>query len=280
MGDGAVPMSSPLKKAAALIRESDCLIVTAGAGLGVDSGLPDFRGRNGFWKSYPPYRHLDVNYMDLSRPEKFEEDPEFGWGFHGHCLKLFRDTPPHAGFQILRDWIGRFGLDYFAVTSNVDGHFQKSGFAEERVYEVHGSLYYLQCMTGCNLAVWPNEEEIAIDPQTMRASAMPLCPKCGAVARPNVQLFADYVWVQSRCNAQRTRFNHFWKEADGKRAVVIEIGAGKSVPNIRLFSLALAQRDKCTLVRVNPRDYLVPKPHLSVEMGGLSALKGIDEYLR
>jgi NAD-dependent SIR2 family protein deacetylase len=46
-------MNENLSKAAQAIHQSNCLIITAGAGMGVDSGLPDFRGKEGFWKAYP-----------------------------------------------------------------------------------------------------------------------------------------------------------------------------------------------------------------------------------
>jgi NAD-dependent SIR2 family protein deacetylase len=41
-------------------REGAGVVIGAGAGMGVDSGLPDFRGPDGFWKAYPPYRHLGL----------------------------------------------------------------------------------------------------------------------------------------------------------------------------------------------------------------------------
>ncbi len=49
----ALSYEEKLNRAAEWIREADGLLVTAGAGMGVDSGLPDFRGKNGFWRAYP-----------------------------------------------------------------------------------------------------------------------------------------------------------------------------------------------------------------------------------
>ena len=42
-------------RAAALLARADALVIAAVAGMGVDSGLPDFRGPQGFWRAYPPY---------------------------------------------------------------------------------------------------------------------------------------------------------------------------------------------------------------------------------
>jgi len=134
-------------RAADAIRQADALVVGAGAGMGVDSGLPDFRGDRGFWKAYPPYERLGNGFVEAANPAHFEADPAFGWGFYGHRLALYRATLPHRGFEILRRWIGERALASFVFTSNVDGQFQKAGFDPERIAEVHGSIHHLQCTT-------------------------------------------------------------------------------------------------------------------------------------
>ena len=105
------------------------MIVTAGAGMGVDSGLPDFRGAEGFWNAYPVYRKLGLNFEDLANPHWFESDPCLAWGFYGHRLALYRRTGPHAGFEILRRWADAKPQGAFVFTSNVDGQFQRCGLA-------------------------------------------------------------------------------------------------------------------------------------------------------
>src|SRR3954447_9235165 len=91
--------------AAEAIRTADALLIGAGAGMGVDSGLPDFRGDAGFWKAYPPFRGRQ--FAEMSNPHWFRADPELAWGFFGHRLHLYRDAVPHAGFAILRRWAER-----------------------------------------------------------------------------------------------------------------------------------------------------------------------------
>ena len=61
----------------------------------------------------------------------------------------------------------------FVVTSNVDGQFQKAGYPEERILEVHGSIHWLQCTTPCSRRIWANQEEIPVNQETMRARAIP-----------------------------------------------------------------------------------------------------------
>ena len=90
-------MSQHIEEAARAITEADALFIGAGAGMGVDSGLPDFRGDEGFWNAYPPFRELNLSVVELANPSWFARDPELAWGFYGHRLHLYRDTDPHAG---------------------------------------------------------------------------------------------------------------------------------------------------------------------------------------
>ena len=128
-------------EAATAIMNAQALIITTGAGMGVDSGLPDFRGDQGFWNSYPMYEKLGLSFIQAANPQHFDDDPHFGWGFYGHRTNLYRSTVPHQGFKLLQNWIKQFNLDHFIVTSNVDGQFQKAGFSPEKIVEVHGSMY-------------------------------------------------------------------------------------------------------------------------------------------
>jgi hypothetical protein len=84
--------------AARAIAAADALLITAGAGMGVDSGLPDFRGDDGFWNAYPANRQLGLSSINLANPRWFDDDPHLAWGFYGHRLNLYRSTRPHAGF--------------------------------------------------------------------------------------------------------------------------------------------------------------------------------------
>ena len=92
-----------LEQAAKAIMSAKNIIITAGAGMGVDSGLPDFRGDKGFWKAYPPLN--GIPFCEMANPEKFEENVRLAWGFYGHRLNLYRETVPHVGFSILQKWV-------------------------------------------------------------------------------------------------------------------------------------------------------------------------------
>lgn len=266
--------------AAEALGEAKALILTSGAGMGVDSGLPDFRGDRGFWNAYPMYERLGMSFVGAANPRNFEADPAFGWGFYGHRANLYRETAPHEGFSIPLRWIERLGLEHFVVTSNVDGQFQKAGFDEERMLEVHGSIHHLQCLAPCSGAIWPNREEIPVDHETMRASRVPACIRCGGVARPNVLMFGDFSWVADRTDRQERRFSAFLDRIAGGETVVAEMGAGTAIPTIRSLSERLGRRRGVTVVRINPREPWIDAPHLSIPDGALAGLRAVDANLR
>lgn len=272
-------LQEKVRVAAEAVKHADAIVITAGAGMGVDSGLPDFRGDAGFWKAYPPYQRLGITFVGAANPEHFDQDPAFGWGFYGHRTNLYRATVPHAGFDILQAWIERFDLDYFVVTSNVDGQFQKAGFAEDRIMEVHGSIHHLQCTTPCTSAIWENREEIPVDEMTMRARHIPLCIHCGAVARPNILMFGDYGWVSDRSARQQRNFDEFLADLGGGRLVVVEMGAGTAIPTIRYLTEELGSRPGARAVRINPREPQIRAPHISLPCGARDGVAAINAVL-
>ena len=268
-----------LTKAAAVISSAEALIVTAGAGMGVDSGLPDFRGDHGFWNAYPMYRQLGLSFVQAANPEHFERDPAFGWGFYGHRTNLYRATVPHGGFQIIRNWLAKFDLHHFVVTSNVDGQFQKAGFGEESILEVHGSIHHLQCLSPCSDGIWDNTEEIPVDSGTMRAGYVPKCRYCSGVARPNILMFGDFSWLSGRTRMQERAFDEFLTDHRGARIVVLEMGAGTAIPTIRSMGERLSHSGRATLIRINPREAQAPSGAISISAGALAGLEGINRLL-
>lgn len=267
-------------RAAEAISNATAMVITAGAGMGVDSGLPDFRGNKGFWNAYPMYERLGLSFVQAANPEHFERDPLFGWGFYGHRTNLYRSTVPHRGFKLLMDWCKQLDLDHFVVTSNVDGQFQKAGFSEDSILEVHGSIHHLQCSIPCNHAIWPNKETIKIDEATMRAENAPECPSCRRVARPNILMFGDYSWLHQRTSAQEDNFDAFLQQQQNGRILVIEMGAGSSIPTIRHLSERLGQRQPTKVLRINPREPQIGTPHISLACGAVAALEQIEKHLK
>jgi len=267
--------------AAGAVERADALLITAGAGMGVDSGLPDFRGDEGFWRAYPPMKQLGISFVSMANPTWFTRDPELAWGFYGHRFNLYRDTEPHRGFAVLLGWAGRMKAGAFVFTSNVDGQFQKAGFAQDRLIECHGSINHLQCSRPCHQQVWEGDElQVTVDESSFRAvGELPSCPECHTLARPNVLMFNDWSWVSERTAAQEQRLERWLASVRGRRLVVIELGAGSAVPTVRLTSEHVASRLGAPLVRINPREPQAPAGQLGIAGGALEVLEAIDTQL-
>ena len=297
-------LEASLSLAARAVDEAEALVIAAGAGMGVDSGLPDFRGPEGFWKAYPAFRELGLRFEQLANPEWFFEDPALAWGFYGHRLNLYRRTVPHEGFATLLGWAAGMPHGAFVFTSNVDGQFQKAGFSESRVVECHGSILHLQCLRACGESIRSAAGvEVEVDEATCRArKPFPTCPGCRGLARPNILMFGDMGWDDARAGAQHATFGT-WLDAVKGPLVLLELGAGTNVPTVRMFSERVARGPRRTFVRVNPREpqlgYGLARPApdsleallagtvpstrpvgISIPLGALDAIRGIDARRR
>jgi NAD-dependent SIR2 family protein deacetylase len=262
----AVPpaLERALARAAALLSAADAVYVTCGAGMSVDSGLPDFRGRGGFWRAYPQLQRAGLAFHDAASPALFRDDPELAWGFYGHRLALYRGTAPHAGYgalaRYMRDAKGGRG---FVFTSNVDGQWAAAGWPTDRILECHGSLHHLQCENprccyharmrrvhpicsaaapgggGCGEMAGSSPDavdavpvDVIVDAATLRAEprTIPRCPRgCGNIGRPNVLMFGDPFFLPDRLEEQTARHDA-WLDAVHTEAPPDRSDGGDRVP--------------------------------------------------
>jgi NAD-dependent SIR2 family protein deacetylase len=273
-----------IQQAAEAIQAADALVIAAGAGIGVDSGLPDFRGNEGFWKAYPVVARLGLSFAEMANPDWFESNPQLAWAFYGHRLNLYRQTKPHIGFRKLLDWATAKPAGYFVFTSNVDGHFQKAGFSPKQIEECHGSIHHFQCLRGCTRSIWEAaDEKVIVDETIFRATKpLPLCYNCGDIARPNIMMFGDFSWLPDRSLDQQKRFRQWLQQLQEKsaRLVVIELGAGTAIPSVRNNSERLVARFGGILIRINPREANVPPGHFGMATGALQGLQLLEGAMK
>lgn len=264
-------MDDRFSRCARLVMQADGLLVTAGAGLGVDSGLPDFRGRQGLWRAYPGLGAAHMDFHDIASPQAFRDDPRLAWGFYGHRLGLYRDTVPGPVFAMLQRIARRLPEGAFAFTSNVDGQFQRAGFDPARVVECHGSIHHLQCLAVCRDDIWSADRFTPlVDAASCKLlNALPICRHCGGLARPNILMFGDGEWLERRTAEQAQRFYRWRRSVD--RLLVIEIGAGTAIPTVRY----LGESQGAPMIRINPREAATSSDNVSLPMTGRDALSGI-----
>jgi len=166
--------STGVAQAAALLRSGRLNVVLTGAGISTESGLPDFRSKDGLWARMDPARIASLS--------AFRRDPQAFYAFYTNRLEALAHAAPNAGHRALAR-LEALGMVQVVVTQNVDGLHQRAG--SRRVVEVHGNLREARC-AGCG-TIGPIEEMGAV----LRAGALPRCGRCGGLRRPNVVLFEE-----------------------------------------------------------------------------------------
>jgi NAD-dependent SIR2 family protein deacetylase len=216
-------------------------------------GLPDFRGKDGFWGAYPALGKRGISFEQMALPQWFSDDPAMAWAFYGHRQQLYRTTKPHMGYWMLRDWGRSMPAGYFVVTSNVDGHFEAAEFPPDLILEQHGCIHRYQCTLPCSDALWLDDPpDLDIDLEALQArGTLPRCPECGVLARPNVMMFGDVRWVARATKVQQQRY-------------------AKWLASVR---------SRVTLVRINSDASDADEPAVPIRMGALEALSRIEERL-
>uniref|UniRef100_A0A6A7G102 NAD-dependent protein deacetylase n=1 Tax=Hirondellea gigas TaxID=1518452 RepID=A0A6A7G102_9CRUS len=202
---------SEIAKAAHLLKSASSLLVIAGAGMCVDSGLPDYRSPNGFWNDYKPIRKLGISLTEMSESDWFRTNINLAWGFYAHRIKMYSATKPHNGFQIIKNLADHLPLGHFVFTSNIDSQFQAAGFPEDRIFESHGSLQFTQCRSNCsNAKILRNKLQLRFNPNSfelLNPENIDKCEICGDFRRPNVSFFSDsdQTYNSKRIEKQKSR---------------------------------------------------------------------------
>ena len=229
--------------------------------MGVDSGLPDFRGTSGFWKAYPPLAKLGIQFEDMANPRWFKESPNWHGGLRAPAQSLPHDRTQY-GFSLLLKWTREQNLSSFVFTSNVDGHFQRSGFSRIRSPNAMARSCILQCVDQCGqeMCTLPPDRRVKVDQETLHdRDPLPAFPRCGGLARPNIIMFSDWEWDPRRTNEQGIRLNEWLEQNEEAKLCIIELGAGPNIPTVRTTCEQAWHSSDGTFLRINPRDHQVPE---------------------
>lgn len=175
-------MRQDISQAAALLRQNRRAIALTGAGISVDSGIPDFRSPGGLWTKYEP--------MEYATIEAFRRDPEKVWQMLLEVDALVRDAQPNPGHRALAD-LERLGVLEAIVTQNIDGLHQRAG--SQIVVEFHGGSHRLRCLS-CD-RTW-NASEMARD-------QVPRCDQCQVALKPDIVFFGEAIGRQDLTDAMQ-----------------------------------------------------------------------------
>ena len=150
------------------LKDSRKIVFVTGAGISQESGIPTFRGKDGYWRKYDP--------MKLASIDAFYDDPKLVWEWYEDRRKNILDVKPNEGHFAISQ-MEEF-KDVVVLTQNIDGLHQRSG--STNVLELHGSIIRIKC-TVCDFT----------DNITENFESLPPKCKCGSMLRPDVVWFGE-----------------------------------------------------------------------------------------
>jgi NAD-dependent deacetylase len=199
------------------------VLALTGAGISAESGIPTFRGRDGWWRKEDPTR--------LATQAAFDRDPANVWEWYQYRRGLVAGAEPNPGHRALVA-LERAGRDVMVATQNVDDLHERAGSGD--VVHIHGSIWRVRC-EGCHAERHETAHPLPELP--------PRCPACGSLLRPAVVWFGEMLPT-----GPLARIDAFLQ---GGVEIALIIGTEATFAYIQAFALA-ARRAGALLVEVNP----------------------------
>lgn len=168
------------------------LTVLTGAGISAESGIPTFRGKDGYWtvgsQAYHP--------QEMATLHMFKVRPYEVWQWYLYRRTICAQAQPNAGHLSSVELEIIFKDRFCLITQNVDGLHLRAGNTPERIYQIHGNLNFMRCSHECSGEIIPVPPEIPPQDKTSELSeeekSRLTCPHCGALTRPHVLWFDEY----------------------------------------------------------------------------------------
>jgi NAD-dependent deacetylase len=146
------------------------VFVITGAGVSAESGIPTFRGKDGYWRNLDPAK--------LATPEAFARDPKLVWESYSERRRRIRAAQPNAAHQAIVK-LAQNAREFLLVTQNVDDLHARAGLPMQKMVQIHGDIFVTRC-SRCDLASKEKEED-----------DVPRCPRCEGLMRPGVVWFGE-----------------------------------------------------------------------------------------
>ena len=238
----------PIQTAAELLNKAKRVLFLTSAGMSADSNIPTFRDKDGYWRNFPPFKEKNLEAQDLASPWAFRNVLPHAWAFYEWRRQNAHENKPHEGYHLINRWITEQFEDGFIHTTNTDGYHLISGVPTDRVMEVHGSMWRLQCLDTCSRNFWDDATVplCNLDRQTMKASNFPSCPRCKSIARPHILMFGDWEYVGHP--EQEENFERFLRNGVD---LVLLVGSSGAVPTNDYLALRLKDRG-APVININP----------------------------
>ena len=221
---------STLEEFAHILAHAKKLVVSTGAGISKESGIPTFRdAHDGLWAKYDP--------MQLATPTAFRRDPKLVWDWYQYRRDLVNQAQPNAGHYALVE-LENLLPHVIIVTQNIDGFHQQVGNTD--VICLHGNIQRDKCFANCQ------GNPTYVDTKTLtwdNPDMPPICPHCeDSFIRP------DVVWFEEALpHDELERAQHLSGEAD----VMLVIGtSGKVYP--AAYLPIIAYQSGATILEINP----------------------------
>ena len=155
------------------------VVALTGAGISAESGIPTFRGKEGYWvvgsRNYMP--------QEMATHAMFTIEPEEVWRWYLHRFGVVRHASPNAGHEALVRLERGLGERFTLVTQNIDGLHRRAGASDERTHCIHGDAAWIRCSHDCGVGRLPLPDLTVRDPRAPLSAeerARLTCP--GAVA--------------------------------------------------------------------------------------------------
>ena len=203
------------------------VLVITGAGVSAESGIPTFRGKDGYWRNLDPAK--------LATPEAFARDSKLVWEWYRERRQRIRKARPNAAHEAIAK-LAQHADEFLLVTQNVDDLHARAGASPEKMVQIHGNIFVTRC-SRCGFSVLERDEEW---------QEIPICANCAALMRPGVVWFGEQLpWNElQRVESYIDR---------GPCDLVIVAGTTATFGYIIEWALR-ASRDGGELIEVNPEE--------------------------
>ena len=195
------------------------ITVLTGAGISAESGIPTFRGPEGYWTIGSSEYHP----QEMATLRMFQKHPDEVWPWYLYRLFVCISATPNAGHQALVEMERLFKDRFMLITQNVDGLHLSAGNSLERTYQIHGNLQYMRCSRACGQPLLPIPLQLARKDKTggltAEESALLQCPSCGQRTRPHV------LWFDETYDEE---YFHFYSALEVARRTTLLIVIGTS----------------------------------------------------